>query len=903
MNTLFDFKKVASRLKYNFVGTGIGSFWGCFIVYEMYERLHFPAIFTILAWSIATIAAVAYYSKTKKFADLIEQNKFYKRFLRAMLVGFLLATALSFPKLIIFLAIPYLLLFWNPLYRRLSQSSSPWIVEVLTEANSMRFACLSIALASINLILYYVRICEYGIVPTYNYYNPIYFLAMALPMVIAVSLSIKTRRNTQNSIEPGRKIKWHKKTFSAIVVAQILSITIILFSPGSIGDWLVHWLDCSFLDANLFQGWKLNRVTQSDYFWTNFFETINKQTDNKFLANFSLFLRLSASYIIIYCLMPVLVRTASTITAVIARLKILTVDEIKNKYLSVINSPVKNITLEESMPLLHNFSLSLLWYLFCYGTLIYVCGFLNGPIGFSITNWMDCTLLDAGFKLNIWQHPQLRILIAAMVAAMGAVPLAITGCVFLPSFKPKYILINQDGILIPKGPFFRLNFYPARLWSDFKALDLKGNTLSMKFHSGGSLKLKLKQLSKEDLNTLLSSIDEYSDNCRISQSIIDLRRDLNSNELPEDGDFRHLKAARFHSTIFTPLKIGDTIYNDTIRVVRQLSTKQLSAVYLVRLNDGKLAILKQFFVPEDKPGTQNVKKIFKRECQLLKSLNHEQISTVYEQFEVEESSFLLLEHASGEDLTKYISELGPMNETEILDLAVQLTDILIHLHSQDPPILHRDITPDNIVLDRNGYINLIDFGAAHQFLEGITGTLIGKQCYIAPEQLRGEPETKSDIYSFGCTLHYLLTGLEPKALSQCDPAQVTKVSKNLNTLIKQCTEFDSSKRPNSFIEIKKQLTKILTPPPTEDVRVEREKAAKTSKLAQEKCLNKMLDVVKQVEQESGNSNCKKISKNSESTAATILKLGKKGNVKLKLENQDFEVIESSRIINSEVIYE
>ena len=95
---------------------------------------------------------------------------------------------------------------------------------------------------------------------------------------------------------------------------------------------------------------------------------------------------------------------------------------------------------------------------------------------------------------------------------------------------------------------------------------------------------------------------------------------------------------------------------------------------------------------------------------------------------------------------------------------------MIYLHGHDPVILHRDLTPDNIVVGEDGQMRLIDFGAARQFLDGITGTMIGKQCYMSPEQIRGQASPRSDVYAFGCTLNFLLTGAEPRALTQSSPA-------------------------------------------------------------------------------------------------------------------------------------
>ncbi len=100
-------------------------------------------------------------------------------------------------------------------------------------------------------------------------------------------------------------------------------------------------------------------------------------------------------------------------------------------------------------------------------------------------------------------------------------------------------------------------------------------------------------------------------------------------------------------------------------------------------------------------------------------------------------------------------------------------------------------------------------------MEGVTGTLIGKQCYIAPEQLRGKPSVQSDIYSFGCTLYFLLAGKDPSALEPSDLAlSGVQVRPLLNKLIARCTQFDSDNRYHSFDEIIKDIKSASVPETT-----------------------------------------------------------------------------------------
>jgi serine/threonine-protein kinase len=90
---------------------------------------------------------------------------------------------------------------------------------------------------------------------------------------------------------------------------------------------------------------------------------------------------------------------------------------------------------------------------------------------------------------------------------------------------------------------------------------------------------------------------------------------------------------------------------------------------------------------------------------------------------------------------------------------------------------------------------LIDFGAANEFIGNATGTLVGKQSFIAPEQFRGKACPQSDIYAFGCTLHFLLTGKESIALSTSHPKSIVNtLSEEVDALVSSMTELDLHKR-------------------------------------------------------------------------------------------------------------
>jgi serine/threonine protein kinase len=142
--------------------------------------------------------------------------------------------------------------------------------------------------------------------------------------------------------------------------------------------------------------------------------------------------------------------------------------------------------------------------------------------------------------------------------------------------------------------------------------------------------------------------------------------------------------------------------------------------------------------------------------------------------------------------------------------ALEIAEVLSYLHSHQPVIVHRDLTPDNLVLDRSGALQLIDFGAANELIGTATGTLVGKQAYISPEQFRGKATPASDIYSCGCTLFFFATGKDPEALSQSHLDEERAESMPvLNDLIAKCTELEASERVSSCLEIETMTRQYL----------------------------------------------------------------------------------------------
>ena len=191
----------------------------------------------------------------------------------------------------------------------------------------------------------------------------------------------------------------------------------------------------------------------------------------------------------------------------------------------------------------------------------------------------------------------------------------------------------------------------------------------------------------------------------------------------------------------------------------------------------------------------------KREAELLNKLDHPNIAKVHDYFIESGRHYLLVEHVKGIDLNRLVMESGPQNPDSVKNWMKQLCKVLVYLHEQTPPIVHRDLTPDNVILKPDGSIVLIDFGAAKEIVSGFTGTIIGKQAYMAPEQFKGKPVPKSDVFSLGATAAYLLTRKMPEPLEQTSIKAINSIAaelpQDLCDLVYQCTSLEEAQRPDA----------------------------------------------------------------------------------------------------------
>ncbi len=211
---------------------------------------------------------------------------------------------------------------------------------------------------------------------------------------------------------------------------------------------------------------------------------------------------------------------------------------------------------------------------------------------------------------------------------------------------------------------------------------------------------------------------------------------------------------------------GTTLQEERYRVLSRLATGGQAKIYRA-LEGNKPVILKEFVLPVH-GGAEVRQRSFanvKRESELLGSLHHDAIVRLLGNFVEDHRAYLVLEEVEGDTLKKKVEAEGPMSAKEVLSVARQMLCLLQYLHSLSPVVVHRDISPDNLMYDSTGRVKLIDFNVAREMEAGTTRTVVGKHNYMAPEQFKGRACPKSDLYSLGATLYYLYTAREPVALS------------------------------------------------------------------------------------------------------------------------------------------
>jgi len=211
------------------------------------------------------------------------------------------------------------------------------------------------------------------------------------------------------------------------------------------------------------------------------------------------------------------------------------------------------------------------------------------------------------------------------------------------------------------------------------------------------------------------------------------------------------------SDVFQPEQVVGGRY----RVVRKLGGGGMADVYLCEdLTLGRhvaIKVLLQRYL-DDPTFVER----FRREAKAAAGLNQQNLVSIYDWGEVDGTYYIAMEYVEGETLKDLIRRRGRLSGNESVAVTMQLLAAVDFAHRSG--IVHRDIKPQNVMLDRSGTVKVMDFGIARAGDSGMTeaGSILGTAQYLAPEQAKGYPvDERSDLYSVGVCLYEMLTGTVP----------------------------------------------------------------------------------------------------------------------------------------------
>lgn len=256
-----------------------------------------------------------------------------------------------------------------------------------------------------------------------------------------------------------------------------------------------------------------------------------------------------------------------------------------------------------------------------------------------------------------------------------------------------------------------------------------------------------------------------------------------------------------------------TILRDRYEIMTELGKGGMSTVYLAR--DKTLG---SYWAVKQVKNTSDVDMAaFKKEVELLSSLSHSDIPRIVDRIEIGDDYYVVMDFVDGTSLGKKVLTEGVIEESLVVEWAKMLCGVLDYLHhAKANPIIYRDMKPENVMLTQAGRIKLIDFGIAKECPRGAvqTGDSIGTRGYAAPEQYKGASnilDERSDIYSLGATLFFLVTGIvpgkPPKAMRPIRQINV-QLSEGLEYIIMKCTQDDPTCRYQSAKELLADLNNI-----------------------------------------------------------------------------------------------
>ena len=248
-------------------------------------------------------------------------------------------------------------------------------------------------------------------------------------------------------------------------------------------------------------------------------------------------------------------------------------------------------------------------------------------------------------------------------------------------------------------------------------------------------------------------------------------------------------------------------------VLREIGRGGMSVVYLVSDRRGKkpLALKKIRCFSSENAGI--VYESILMESALMQRISSPYFPAIHDIVHNENEIYIVMDYVEGVTLQRMVEQVGQLEPSAALHIATELCKALQYLHTLTPPIIVRDVKPSNIMIQPDKGVKLIDFGIAKELKTGASSdtTALGTRGYASPEHFGGLTDQRSDIYSFGETIRFALTGRDPnKTAFEAEPLdlQDDPLAVGFDYIIEKCTRVDPDDRYQNCGELLYDLEHI-----------------------------------------------------------------------------------------------
>jgi len=268
------------------------------------------------------------------------------------------------------------------------------------------------------------------------------------------------------------------------------------------------------------------------------------------------------------------------------------------------------------------------------------------------------------------------------------------------------------------------------------------------------------------------------------------------------------------------------IINNRFRIIKKLGKGGMGEVLLAEDVKLKRRVAIKSILLRDTIADTTSKIRFLREAQTASQLDHPNICTIYEVYEEDDKDFIVMQYIDGVTLDQIIA-MKKLSIDKTLDIAIQVCSGMMEANNVD--IIHRDIKPGNIMVDKKGVVKILDFGLAKISSDSFVrsddtinsnltekGFVLGTVAYISPEQARGKPlDCRTDVFSFGVVLYEMLEGKNPFKKDEQIETLYSVLNENitlnsavpaeLQEIVLKAMEKDREKRYHNFSRLKEDL--------------------------------------------------------------------------------------------------